>query len=109
MKDAWPVKPRASGGRHYRGNFIDQNFDTYSVEYTFADGTKLHARRPDHAGLPSGICQLCPRHQRLGDHLLQFAHPARCRIYKGHNMTRSDIVWAYPPPEPNPYQDEWDR
>ena len=41
MKDAWPVQAQASGGRHYRGNFIDQNFDNYSVEYTFADGAKL--------------------------------------------------------------------
>ena len=41
MKDAWPVKAQASGGRHYRGDYIDQNFDTYSVEYTFADGAKL--------------------------------------------------------------------
>ena len=42
MKDAWPVQAKASGGRHYRGNAIDQNFDTYSVEYTFGDGTKLY-------------------------------------------------------------------
>src|SRR5204862_3488748 len=41
MKDGWPVKAKAAGGRHYRGNNIDQNFDTYSVEYTFADGAKL--------------------------------------------------------------------
>ncbi len=41
MKDAWPVKAQASGGRHYRGNNVDQNFDNYSVEYTFADGAKL--------------------------------------------------------------------
>ena len=41
MKNAWPVSAKASGGRHYRGNYIDQNFDNYSVEYTFADGAKL--------------------------------------------------------------------
>ena len=41
MKDAWPVQAQALGGRHYRGDNVDQNFDTYSVEYTFADGTKL--------------------------------------------------------------------
>src|SRR5437660_5655738 len=45
MKDAWPVEARALGGRHYRsdrnGPFVDQNFDHYSVEYTFGDGTKL--------------------------------------------------------------------
>jgi len=41
MKGAWPVKAQATGGRHYRGNFVDQNFDSYSVEYTFEDGVKL--------------------------------------------------------------------
>ncbi len=41
MKDAWPVKAQASGGRHYREDYVDQNFDAYSVEYTFADGAKL--------------------------------------------------------------------
>src|SRR5438552_3910765 len=41
MKDDWPVEAQASGGRHFRGNNIDQNFDVYSVEYTFGDGAKL--------------------------------------------------------------------
>ena len=41
MKEAWPVQAQALGGRHYRGKSIDQNFDTYSVEYTFGDGTKF--------------------------------------------------------------------
>jgi hypothetical protein len=46
MKDAWPVKAQGVGGRTYRispngSPFVDQNFDAYSVEYTFDDGTKL--------------------------------------------------------------------
>jgi predicted dehydrogenase len=41
MKNAWPVTAQAVGGRHYRGNAIDQNFDSYGVEYTFPDGAKL--------------------------------------------------------------------
>ena len=41
MKGAWPVEAMAVGGRHYRGDSLDQNFDVYSVEYTFPDGTKL--------------------------------------------------------------------
>ena len=45
MKDAWPVEARTLGGRHYRtgrdGEYVDQNFDHYDCEYTFADGTKL--------------------------------------------------------------------
>ena len=30
------------------------------------------------------------------------------RIYKGQKISRNDIVWAFPQPEPNPYQVEWD-
>ena len=60
MKDAWPVKAQALGGRHYRGDYVDQNFDTYSVEYTFADGTKLLPRRPHHARLPRASSPATP-------------------------------------------------
>ncbi len=41
MKESWPVKAQGSGGRCHRGNGVDQNFDHYDVEYTFADGAKL--------------------------------------------------------------------
>ena len=41
MKNAWPVSAMGLGGRHYRGKCVDQNFDSYSIEYTFADGGKL--------------------------------------------------------------------
>ena len=47
MKNAWPVQAQALGGRHYKLSpegiaYVDQNFDTYSVEYTFDDGTKFY-------------------------------------------------------------------
>jgi len=35
--------------------------------------------------------------------------PAKCRIYRGQNMVRSELAWAFPQPEPNPYQLEWDE
>jgi predicted dehydrogenase len=46
MKNAWPVSAMGLGGRHFRQApdgkpSIDQNFDIYSVEYTFPDGGKL--------------------------------------------------------------------
>ena len=28
--------------------------------------------------------------------------------YKGYNMTRENRIWAFPQPEPSPYQLEWD-
>ncbi len=41
MKNAIPVKAQAVGGRHYRGNYVDQNFDSYSIEYVFEDGARM--------------------------------------------------------------------
>jgi predicted dehydrogenase len=46
MKNAWPVSAQGVGGRHYKfaddgQPFVDQNFDSYGIEYTFADGTKF--------------------------------------------------------------------
>ena len=41
MKGAWPVRAQSLGGRHYRRNSVDQNFDHYAVEYTYADGSKF--------------------------------------------------------------------
>ena len=39
-----------------------------------------------------------------------FVHtPAKCRLFKGYNLTRADMAWAFPQPEPNPYQLEWDH
>lgn len=47
MKNAWPVKAQSIGGKHYKFSsdgspYVDQNFDSYSTEYTFADGTKMY-------------------------------------------------------------------
>jgi hypothetical protein len=34
--------------------------------------------------------------------------PGKVRTFKGHNFGRSDMIWAFPQPEPSPYQLEWD-
>ena len=59
MKNAWPVKAQALGGRHFRGDYVDQNFDVYSVEYTFDDGSKF-SLMAGRCSAPSTICRaLC--------------------------------------------------
>jgi predicted dehydrogenase len=47
IKGAWPEKAQSVGGRHYRQSpegvtYVDQNFDSYGVEYTYPDGTKFN-------------------------------------------------------------------
>ncbi|MCE9605385.1 MAG: Gfo/Idh/MocA family oxidoreductase [Planctomycetia bacterium] len=109
MKDAWPVKAEASGGRHFRTGYVDQNFDTYSVSYTFADGTKLQLEGRTMPGCKTEFASYA--HGQKGTAVISSAGhtPAKCRIYKGQNMTPENLTWSYGPNEPNPYQLEWDH
>ena len=109
MKEAWPVSAKGSGGRHYRGTDIDQNFDTYSVEYTFEDGTKLFLDGRTMPGCHQEFASYA--HGTKGSAIISTSGhtPARCRMYSGHNFNRREITWQYPPPEANPYQLEWDH
>jgi predicted dehydrogenase len=110
MKDAWPVKAQSSGGRHYRGNNVDQNFDTYSTEFTFADGSKLMLEGRTMPGCHGEFASYA-QGSKGSAVISQSGHtPARCRIYKGQKLnSKPDLVWRFPPKEPDPYQLEWDH
>jgi predicted dehydrogenase len=108
MKNDWPVVAQASGGRHYRGNSVDQNFDQYSVEYTFADGSKLFMYGRTMAGCHDEFASYAHGSKGLAVISSRSHTPSRCRIHKGQKMDREDVVWAYPQPEPNPYDLEWE-
>jgi hypothetical protein len=110
MKDAWPVSAKSCGGRHYRGNYIDQNFDTYSTEFTFADGAKLYLEGRCMEGCHQEFASYA--HGTRGAAVIsQSGHtPCRSRIYRGQDMSNSqNIVWRGPRQEPDPYQVEWDH
>jgi predicted dehydrogenase len=109
MKDGWPVEAKGSGARCYRADYIDQNFDTYSVEYTFNDGAKLLLEGRNIPGCHQEFASYA--HGTKGSAVISTSghSPARCRIYKGQRFTKSDLVWAFPQPEPNPYRVEWEH
>ncbi|MBT6154936.1 MAG: Gfo/Idh/MocA family oxidoreductase [Planctomycetaceae bacterium] len=108
MKNDWPVEVEGSGGRHYRGDNVDQNFDNYNMEYTFGDGTKLFLRGRTIPGCYNKFASYVVGSK--GSAIISTAShaPARSRIFKGYNFTKEEMVWAYPQPEPSPYQLEWD-
>jgi len=108
MKNAWPVKAHATGGRQFRGDSLDQNFDNYSVEYTYPDGTKLFFIGRAETGCHEEFASYA--HGTKGSAIISTAShtPGRCRTFKGQNMTRAEMIWSFPPPEPSPYQLEWD-
>lgn len=108
MKGSWPVQAHAVGGRHYRGDSIDQNFDVYSVEYTFADGTKLLFDGRSMVGCHNEFASYVHGTKGVGIVSTNAHTPGKCRTFKGHNLTQENLLWAYPQPELNPYQLEWD-
>lgn len=107
MKNAWPVKAQALGGRHYRGEMVDQNLDTYSVEYTYADGATL---------LLDGRCIVgCADIYHSNAHgskgMAIMAKNGDCSgpqaIFSTQNQTKKGLKWESKD-HSNPYQNEWD-
>ena len=109
MKNAWPVEAQAVGGRHYRGDYVDQNFDVYGVEYTFADGTKF---------VMDGRCiKGCSEiyksfaHGTKGTAIMSHGGDvgAPSAIFKGLASSPADMTWESKlnPDETSPYHNEW--
>jgi predicted dehydrogenase len=114
MKDAFPIRAKGAGGRHYRSDnrgreWVDQNFDSYSVEHDFADGTKMYLEGRTITGCHQEFATYV--HGTRGSAIVSTnGHtPARPRIFRGQNFNNTEIVWQWDAPEPNPYQLEWDR
>ena len=114
MKNAWPVKAQALGGRHYKLNpeglpYVDQNFDTYSVEYTFADGAKMYMD----GRCENGCNDIYSSYAHGSKGMAVVSHSNDCdppsRTFKGQNMQRSNMIWEskLDPAERNPYHNEW--
>ena len=116
MKNAWPIKAQALGGRHYKQDpkgvvYVDQNFDSYAVEYTFADGAKLYMD----GRCMNGCNDIYSSYVHGSKGLAIAAKASDCQgpssIFKGQNMQRSNMLWTSKTAagqEDDPYQNEWD-
>ena len=105
IKGAWPVEAHALGGRHFRGDSVDQNLDSYAVEYTYPDGSKLFYNGRHMTGCKSGFSTYA--HGTKGACIISTSGhaPGKVRTYSDQNMKR--LLWRYPQPEKSPYQLEW--
>jgi len=114
MKGSWPVRAQAVGGRHYRQSpegitYVDQNFDVYSVEYTYADGSKFYFD-----GRCINGCQQIYSSYLHGTRGMAIASKnGDCgqpsSTYRTQNPTAADLIWEsnVKPEEKDPYQNEW--
>lgn len=106
IKDAWPVAAHGLGGRAPDSTDCSQNYEAYSIEYTFADGTKA---------MVSG--RFMPKGH---DDFATFVHGTKCaaqfsgnvhaptvQIYKDQRVTNNNVVWRPQAEIVSPYQTEW--
>lgn len=107
MKNDWPVEAKASGGRTDRGDYIDQNFDHYSVEYTYRDGTKFYLEGRNAVGTHNEFATYV--HGSKGWAIVSTAghFPSKAMTFKGQEKKAENIIWRAPKVEPNPYDVEW--
>ena len=107
IKGAWPIRAQATGGRHFRNSSLDQNFDNYAVEYTFPDGAKLFYYGRTIIGCYSEFASYALGAKSSAVISTSAHSPGKVRTYRGHNMTKENLIWAFPQPEQSPYQLEW--
>ena len=114
MKNAWPVKASTVGGRHYRyapdgEPYVDQNLDSYGVEYVYEDGTKFqfNGRNIDGAEVRFSSHMLGTKGSAIVSANSDCGLPSS--MYSDHAMSRDNRTWIseVPRDERNPYQNEW--
>lgn len=114
MKNDWPVKAQALGGRHYRVSpdgvtYVDQNFDTYSVEYTYSDGTKFFMDGRCINGCEEIYTSCLQGTKGMGIASKSGDCGLPSSLFKSSMPTPADLIWEskVSPDEQDPYQNEW--
>ena len=108
MKQAWPVKAQAVGGRHYRERLRRPELRHLlgrvhlRRRHQAAPGRPHDDRRVSASSPRTRTARRAWRSSPSKDHT-----PARSRIYSGHNPDPANLAWAYPETERNPYRVEW--
>jgi predicted dehydrogenase len=104
-KGAWPVTAQGFGGR--TNPAAGEQFDHYTVEFTFPDGTKLMEFARHMSGCWETYSDFA--HGTKGSAVIMTdLGDAKPKIYKGQNIAPADLVWDYGKPDYNPYVAEWD-
>jgi predicted dehydrogenase len=117
LKDAWPISAHGVGGRIANSPDWSENHDSYSIEYTFADGAKAMV-----------VGRYIPN---CYNDFSTFVHGAKCaaqfsgnihaptvHTYKDQRVARDNIAWDYGYKEDkswstryrgaeSPWQEEW--
>lgn len=114
MKNAWPVKAQGMGGRHFRNSpdgepWVDQNFDSYTVEYTFEDGAKFYMHGRCNVGAHSMYYSHAHGTKGMAICAKQNDYGGPSSIHSNQQPTRGSMTWQSKDygAENDPYLNEW--
>lgn len=107
IKDGWPVSAHGVGGRVVDSTDRSQNLDSFSTEWTFADGTKAY-----------DVVRYIPKcHDEFATYIhgtkraAQFSgniHAGTVRIFKDQRIGgRETVAWEAPKEETTAWQAQW--
>jgi len=106
IKDAWPVAAHGVGGRRPGSTDCSQNLDSYSIEYSFADGTKALVTGRYIRGCFNDFATYIHGTKSAA----QFSgniHAATTRIFRDQHIDKNNVAWQAPKETVNPWQAEW--
>jgi predicted dehydrogenase len=106
IKDAWPVSAQGLGGRLVETSNYNQNFDCYSIEYTFADGTKAFV---DGRFAPNCYNEFATyvHGTKCAGQFSGCIHAPAVHIYKNQQIAAKNLSWKAPREKVAPHQAEW--
>ena len=106
LKDMWPVTAHGIGGRVANSTDHSQNLDSYSVEWTFPDGTKAYDVvryvAKCHNEFDTFVHGTKCAAQFSGD-----VHAGTVHTYKDQRCASDNIAWKAPKEQYTPWQAEW--
>jgi predicted dehydrogenase len=106
IKDGWPVSAHGVGGRRAGSTDCSQNLDSYSIEYTFADGTKALVTGRYIPNCVNDFVTYVHGTKCAG----QFSgniHAPTSRIYKDQHAGDNNVAWKAERERSSPYRTEW--
>ncbi len=106
LKGEYPVEAHGVGGRAFNNTDKGQNLDSYSVEWTFPDGTKAY-----------DVVRYIPKcHNEFATYVhgtkcaAQFSgniHAGTVSVYKDQRIAPEHLAWEAPKEPLTPWQAQW--
>jgi predicted dehydrogenase len=106
IKDAWPVSAHGVGGRKADSTDCSQNLDSYSIEYTFADGTKALVTGRYILNCHNDFVTYVHGTKRAAEFSGNI-HAASSQMFKDQRIDRDNVFWKPERERVNPWQAEW--